>query len=68
MRAAMPDVTILDIGNLQCWPACAILEGDELLYYDQMHMTKLGAKRIGERMRQTFDLSKFVNSPKNEAR
>jgi peptidoglycan/LPS O-acetylase OafA/YrhL len=68
MRAAMPDVTILDIGNLQCSPACEILEGDELLYYDQMHMTKLGAKRIGERMRQTFDLTKFVNSPKNEAR
>lgn len=68
MRAAMPDVTILDIGNIQCTPACEILEGDKLLYYDQMHMTKLGAKRIGERMRQTFDLQEFINSKKNGTR
>jgi len=68
MRAALPDVTILDIGNLQCTPACDILEGDELLYYDQMHMTKLGAKRVGERMRHAFDLPRFINSTKNSTR
>lgn len=68
MRAAMPDVTILDIGKIQCTPACEILDGDKLLYYDQMHMTKLGAKRLGERMKQTFDLPKFIKATKNGTR
>ena len=63
MRVAMPDVTIVDIGNIQCAPECDVLEGEALLYYDQMHWTQLGAKRVGESMNEVFDLPGLINSP-----
>ncbi len=47
----MPDVEILDIGAIQCAPGCNVVEGDQLLYIDERHFTKLGAKRVGDRVR-----------------
>ena len=62
MRSAMPDVEILDIGAIQCVPGCDVVEGDQLLYIDERHFTKLGAKRVGDRVRVSFDLLEFINS------
>jgi hypothetical protein len=62
MRAAMPDVEILDIGAIQCGLDCDVVEGDRLLYIDERHFTKLGAKRIGDRLRASFDLPGFIES------
>jgi peptidoglycan/LPS O-acetylase OafA/YrhL len=66
MRAAMPDVEILDIGAIQCGLDCNVVEGDRLLYIDERHFTKLGAKRIGDRLRASFDLPGFIESRTTE--
>ena len=68
MRTAMPDVEILDIGAIQCAPACDVVEGDQLLYIDERHFTQLGAKRLGERVREFFDLPGFISSEPGEKR
>jgi len=68
MRSAMPDVEILDIGAIQCAPDCDVVEGDQLLYIDERHFTKLGAKRVGERVRASFDLLGFIHSEPGEKR
>jgi len=68
MRTAMPDVEILDIGAIQCAPGCDVVEGDQLLYIDERHFTKLGAKRVGERVRELFDLPGFISSEPVEKR
>jgi SGNH domain (fused to AT3 domains) len=68
MRTAMPDVQILDIGAIQCAPACNVVEGDQLLYIDERHFTKLGAKRVGERVRASFDLLGFIHSEPGKKR
>lgn len=63
MKIAMPGVEIIDIGKIQCTPQCDALEGGQLLYYDGMHFTELGARRMGERLRESFDLTGFISSP-----
>jgi hypothetical protein len=63
MRDALPGVEVLDIGHIQCTPDCDVIEGEQLLYYDRMHLTVLGSRRMGERLRQSFDLLDFLNSP-----
>jgi hypothetical protein len=68
MRTAMPDVEILDIGAIQCAPGCDVVEEDRLLYIDERHFTKLGAKRVGDRIRASFDLMEFINSEQGERR
>jgi peptidoglycan/LPS O-acetylase OafA/YrhL len=68
MRTAMPDVKILDIGALQCSPGCDVVENDHLLYVDERHFTKLGAQRIGARVRASFDLLEFIDSEPSEKR
>jgi peptidoglycan/LPS O-acetylase OafA/YrhL len=68
MRSAIPGVEIVDIGAIQCAPDCDVVEGDSLLYFDQRHFTRLGAKRIGERFRESFDLLEFINSQPSEKR
>ena len=67
MRTSIPGVEILDIGEIQCTPQCDVIEGDRLLYYDSMHFTELGARRTGERLRESFDLLGFINSPTSQA-
>ncbi len=62
MRAALPDVEILDIGALQCAMDCDVVEGERLLYIDERHFTELGAKRVGDRLRASFDLLGFIDS------
>jgi hypothetical protein len=62
----MPDTEILDIGAIQCGLECDVVEGDRLLYIDERHFTKLGAKRIGERLRAAFDLPGFIDSQTRE--
>jgi hypothetical protein len=66
-RASIPGVEILDIGEIQCTPQCDVIEGDRLLYYDSMHFTELGARRTGERLRESFDLLGFISSPTSQA-
>ncbi len=61
MRAAIPDVQILDIGAIQCSPRCDVVEDGRLLYVDERHFTKLGAKRMGERTRTSYDLLGLLN-------
>lgn len=68
MRSAIPDVEIMDIGALQCAPRCDVVEDDHLLYVDERHFTKLGAKRIGDRLRASYDLLEFINSEPVEKR
>lgn len=68
MRTAIPGVEIVDIGAIQCTPNCDVVEGERLLYFDQRHFTRLGAKRIGERFRESFDLVEFINSQPAEKR
>lgn len=67
MRAALPDVEIVDIGAIQCSPQCDVLEGDNLLYFDAFHLTKLGAKRVGERFRASFDLMAYIKDGNSKA-
>jgi hypothetical protein len=62
MRTAIPDVEILDIGAVQCTPACDVIDGDQLLYFDAFHFTSSGAKWVGARLRESFDLIGFINS------
>jgi peptidoglycan/LPS O-acetylase OafA/YrhL len=67
MRAAIPNVEIVDIGAIQCTPQCDVVEDEQLLYFDAFHFTQLGAKRVGEKFRASFDLLKFINSVSPEA-
>lgn len=62
MREALPNVTIVDIATIQCDPVCSVVEGDRLLYTDERHFTELGARKIGERSRKSFDLLKFMDA------
>jgi peptidoglycan/LPS O-acetylase OafA/YrhL len=66
MRAAVTDVEIVDIGAIQCSPQCDVVEGDHLLYFDAFHFTKLGAKRVGERFRATFDFLGYIKDANSE--
>lgn len=68
MRTAIPGVEIVDIGAIQCARDCDVVEGDSLLYFDERHFTRLGAKRIGERFRESFDLLEFINSQPSQKR
>jgi hypothetical protein len=63
MRISISNVEILDIGKIQCTPHCDVIEGDRLLYYDWMHFTELGARRTGERLKESFDFMGYINSP-----
>lgn len=63
MQAALPEVKILDMRALQCAPQCNVLEGESLLYFDNMHFSLLGARRAGERLRVSFDIQEYINSP-----
>ena len=60
MRKAIPDAEIIDIASIQCTPGCDVIDGDRLLYLDERHFTVFGAKRIGERFKQRFDLPAFI--------
>jgi peptidoglycan/LPS O-acetylase OafA/YrhL len=62
MRTALPDVEIVDMAAIQCTPQCDALEGERLLYLDTQHLTELGARRIGERFRGSFDLPGFIQA------
>lgn len=66
MRESLPGVEILDIGAIQCDPICDVVEGDRLLYTDERHFTELGARRVGERSRQSFDLLEFMRNSSDE--
>lgn len=69
MRAALPGVKVLDMGGIQCSPHCDVIEGKQLLYYDRMHLTVLGSRRMGERLRESFDLLGFIEArPGGETR
>lgn len=62
IRQALPGVEVIDIGAVQCEPACDALEGERLLYFDAQHWTVLGAQRMGERLAQRFDLRAYIES------
>jgi hypothetical protein len=62
IRRAMPDTEILDIGVIQCTPGCDVVEGDQLLYIDERHFTKLGAKPVGDQVRVSLELLGIINS------
>ena len=61
MRSAMPDVEFVDIGAMQCTPECNVVENSRLLYIDERHFTSLGALRVGEQFRKSFDLPGFID-------
>lgn len=65
MRAALPEAEIIDISGIQCTPHCDVLEVDRLLYLDPQHFTELGARRIGERFQDNFDLPGFIEAAKS---
>ena len=67
MRAAMPDVEIVDISKIQCPSNCDLIEGGSLLYFDERHLTKSGAEKIGDRFRESFDLERYIRSLASEA-
>ncbi len=62
MRGAMPGVEIVDIATIQCSPFCQAVEGERLLFVDSLHFTRLGAKRVGERFKRSFDLQAFIDA------
>ena len=61
LRSTLPGVEVIDIGRIQCTPHCDVIEGEQLLYYDYMHVTVFGARRLGERLRESFDLPAFID-------
>jgi len=63
MQEALPEIAIVDIAAMQCAPQCNVLEGRQLLYFDAMHLTTLGARRVGEQFRKSFDLFTLLHAP-----
>ena len=52
---------VYDLGPNQCAPKCDLIEGQRLLYFDNTHFSALGAKRFGERMRDSFNLLDYLD-------
>lgn len=61
LRAGLPGVDVYDLGPNQCAPKCDLIEGQRLLYFDNTHFSALGAKRFGERMRDSFNLLDYLD-------
>lgn len=61
MRVAVGDSRLLDIGAAQCNPQCTTIANDELVYMDALHFTPMGARIVGGRLRERFDLRGFLS-------
>jgi peptidoglycan/LPS O-acetylase OafA/YrhL len=54
--AALPEIPVVDMVELQCTPLCVVVGDGALLYADGYHFTLAGAKFFGRRFSSLYDL------------
>jgi hypothetical protein len=62
MKYAIPDLDIVDVSGMQCGQECEVVDGERLLYIDERHFSKWGARQVGENFRVSFDLPSYIDS------